>query len=91
MEPENHTLRLLKEIRDEIRDSSDKTREEIRSSSEKAEARFEVLETTLKELASQMVMLARGIKTALEHRSNVDTRLEDAERRLADLEKRVGH
>jgi hypothetical protein len=38
-----------------------------------------------------MVMLARGIKTALEHRSNVDTRLEDAERRLGDLEKRVGH
>ena len=93
-EPENHALRLLEEIRDEVRRSSDKSEvrfEKMDQRFEKMDLRFEVIELTLKDLAGQMVMLARGIKTALEHRSNVDTRLEDAERRLADLEKRVGH
>ena len=87
MEPENLTVRLLQEIRDEVRRSSDKS--EVRF--EKMDQRFEVIETSLRDLAQQMVMLARGIKTALEHRTNVDGRLDDAERRLADLEKRIGH
>ena len=87
MAPENLTVRLLQEIRDEVRRSSDKS--EVRF--EKMDQRFEVIETSLRDLAQQMVMLARGIKTALEHRTNVDGRLEDAERRLADLEKRIGH
>jgi predicted nucleic acid-binding Zn-ribbon protein len=87
MEPENLTVRLLQEIRDEVRSSSEKS--EVRF--EKMDQRAEVIETTLRDLAQQMVMLARGIKTALEHRSSVDNRLDDAERRLNDLEKRVGH
>jgi septal ring factor EnvC (AmiA/AmiB activator) len=87
MEPENHTVRLLQEIRDEVRHSSEKS--ELRF--EKMDQRAEVVETTLRDLAQQMVMLARGIKTALEHRSSVDNRLDDAERRLNELEKRVGH
>ncbi len=94
MEPENLTVRLLQEIRDEVRRSSDKSEvrfEKMDQRLEKMDQRFEVTETSLRDLAQQMVMLARGIKTALEHRTNVDGRLDDAERRLADLEKRVGH
>ena len=53
--------------------------------------RFEVIETTLRDLAQQMVMLARGIKTALETRSAVDSRLESVESRLDALEKLSGH
>ena len=50
-------------------------------------ARFEVIEATLKDLAEQMVMLARGVKTALEVRGRMD----DIERRLAEVEKRQPH
>ena len=94
MEPENHTVRLLQEIRDEVRHSSEKSElrfEKMDQRFEKMDQRAEVVETTLRDLAQQMVMLARGIKTALEHRSSVDNRLDDAERRLNELEKRVGH
>lgn len=90
-------MRLLQEIRDEIRKSSDRTDarfekmdarfEKMDARFEKYDQRFEVIETTLRDLAQQMVMLARGVKTALEHRSNVDARLDEHERRLAELEK----
>jgi hypothetical protein len=49
MEPENHTIRLLQEIRDEVRRSSDKT--EVRF--EKMDQRFEIIELTLKDLAAR--------------------------------------
>lgn len=101
MEPENLTVRLLQEIRDEVRRSSDKSEirfekmeqhfEKIDKRFERMDQRFELVETTLRDLAQQMVLLARGIKTALEHRSDVDTRLDDAERRLNELEKQPGH
>jgi chromosome segregation ATPase len=94
MEPENHTIRLLQEIRDEVRRSSDKTEvrfEKMDQHFEKMDQRSEAIETTLRDLAQQMVMLARGIKTALEHRTSVDNRLDGVEQRLSDLEKRVGH
>jgi chromosome segregation ATPase len=80
MEPDNHTIRLLQEIRDEVRRSSDRS-----------EVRFEVIETTLRELAQQMVLLARGIKTALEHRGGVESRLDSVEQRVDALEKLGGH
>ncbi len=53
MEPENLTVRLLQEIRDEVRRSSDKTA----SGFEKMDQRFEVIETTLKDLAEQTGIL----------------------------------
>ncbi len=56
MEPENLTVRLLQEIRDEVRSSSQKS--EVRF--EKMDQRAEVVETTLRDLAQQMVMLARA-------------------------------
>lgn len=83
-------MRLLQEIRDEIRKSSDRTDarfEKMDARFEKYDQRFEVIETTLRDLAQQMVMLARGVKPELEHRSNVDARLDEHERRLAELEK----
>ncbi len=59
--------------------------------SEQFGQRFEVIETTLRDLAEQMVMLARGVKTAVETRGRLDDRLEDHERRIAELEKRPPH
>jgi chromosome segregation ATPase len=108
MEPENLSIRLLQEIRDEVRRSSDKAEvrfekmdqrfekmdqrfEKMDQRFEKMDQRFETIETTLRDLAQQMVMLARGIKTALEHRGTVETRLDDAERRIDALEKLAGH
>ncbi|GMU58957.1 MAG: hypothetical protein AMXMBFR34_07200 [Myxococcaceae bacterium] len=101
MEPENLTVRLLQEIRDEIRRSSERSDERFAKMDErfekmderfaKMDQRFEVIETTLRDLAPQMVMLARGVKSALEARTGVESRLEDHERRLSDLEKRGPH
>jgi predicted nucleic acid-binding Zn-ribbon protein len=108
MEPENLTIRLLQEIRDEVRRSSDKTElrfekmdqrfekmderfQKMDQRFEKMDQRFELIETTLRDLSQQMVLLARGIKVALEHRGAVDSRLDDAERRLEALEKQGGH
>ena len=94
MEPDNHTIRLLQEIRDEVRRSSDRSEvrfEKMDQRFEKMDQRFEVIETTLRDLAQQMVMLARGIKTALETRGAVDSRLESVESRLDALEKLSGH
>jgi archaellum component FlaC len=102
MEPENLTIRLLQEIRDEVRRSSDKTEvrfekmdqrfEKMDQRFEKMDQRFEIIETTLRDLAHQMVLLARGIKTALESRPEVDGRLTEVERRVSELEaKQSGH
>lgn len=101
MEPENLTLRVLQEIRDEVRRASDKTEarfEKMDQRFEKMDQRFEqadqraaVIETTLRDLSQQMVLLARGIKTALEHRGGVDARLDSVEQRLDALEKAADH
>jgi len=87
MEPEDLTIRLLQEIRDEVRRSSDRTEvrfEKMDQRFEKMDQRSEVIETMLRDLAQQLVMLARGIKTALEHRGTTESRLDV-------LEKQSGH
>lgn len=101
METDNLTIRLLQEIRDEVRRSSDRADARFEKMDERfvkmderferSDQRMEVIETTLRDLAEQMVMLARGVKSALEHRSGVEARLESAERRLDVLEKRTDH
>lgn len=94
MEPDHLTIRLLQEIRDEVRRSSDRADarfEKMDERFEKSDQRMEVIETTLRDLAEQMVMLARGVKSALEHRSGVEARLDSAERRLDALEKNADH
>lgn len=51
--------------------------------------RFEVLETTLRDLAQQLVILGRGVKVAIEARRATDDRLDDHERRLEALEQHL--
>lgn len=98
MEPTDLTIKLLQEIRDDGR----KTRDELTrrlddqsaqfsAQSTHANARFEAIETSLRDMAQQLVMLARGIKVALESRADSDRRLEDHEQRLAVLEKQSPH
>lgn len=72
MEQDNLTVRILQEIRDEVRRASDKSEQSFARMDErfakmderfaKADERFEVIETTLKDLAEQMLFLARGIE-----------------------------
>jgi chromosome segregation ATPase len=101
MEPSEITIRVLQEIRDELRSSRAETKEELRAVREESReefrtvreefrtvnARFEVIETSLRDVAQQLVMLARGIKTALDARAEVELRFADVERRLEALEK----
>ena len=61
----------------EIRDEQRATREEMR-------------ETAIRDMAEQLVMLARGIRTALDSRSSTDARVDDLERRVSGLEGRNG-
>lgn len=94
MEPDNLTIRLLQEIRDEVRRSSDRAdarSEKMDERFARSDQRMEVIETTLRDLAEQLVLLARGVKSALEHRGGVEARLDAAERRLDALEKRADH
>jgi hypothetical protein len=98
VEPTDLTVRILQEIRDDVRGLRDEQRafreehqsfrEEHQSFREETNARFEVIETTLRDLAHQLVILARGVKTAIELRAGVEARLDDHEQRLIELEKR---
>ncbi|MDX2011809.1 MAG: hypothetical protein SFW67_16570 [Myxococcaceae bacterium] len=99
METSDLTIRVLQEIRDGIRVTNERLeRSEARAEVRHAEVtqqflvmnqRFEVIETTLRDLAEQLVMLARGVKTAVENRGLVEQRLEEHARRLAELEKKL--
>lgn len=83
MEPENLTVKLLQEIRDSAKETRDELRrfadrtdarfEQMDGRFEQMDARFAVKETALRDLSQQLVMLARGIKTALESRANVES------------------
>lgn len=48
--------------------------------------RMELIETTLRDLAEQIVMMTRGLKSAIESRARDDARLDDHERRIRELE-----
>jgi signal recognition particle GTPase len=50
--------------------------------------RFEVIETVLRDMSEQMVMQSRGIRVAIEARAQLESRVEDHERRIAGLEQR---
>jgi hypothetical protein len=102
VEPSDLTVRVLQEIREEIRglrqdqqglgtrmdDRFARMDERFDAISRENAARFEVIETTLRDLAQQLVLLARGVKAAIERRDRTDERLDDIERRLAEIEKR---
>jgi hypothetical protein len=78
------TVRILQDIREEIHG----LREEQREFREESIGRFEAIENTLRDLTEQLVMLARGVKVAIDQRSKTDDRLRKLERRVAVLEKR---
>ncbi|MFT3713346.1 MAG: hypothetical protein QM817_37295 [Archangium sp.] len=89
MEPTDLTVRILQELRDgqkaqtaEFRE----LREEMRIDRERSDQRFEIIETSLRDLAEQLVMMTRAVKVALESRATNEARLDDHERRLRALE-----
>lgn len=94
------TVKILQEMRDDIRGLREDNRAlgthldhlatDMKAGFEAANSRFEVIETSLRDLAQQMVMLSRAIKVALESRAGTEQKLDDHERRIADLERRVG-
>jgi hypothetical protein len=89
MEPTDLTVRLLQELRDgqkAMRDEMRAGRDEMREGREHSDQRFEVIETTLRDLAEQMVMMTRAVKVALESRAGTEGRLDDHEKRLRALE-----
>jgi predicted nuclease with TOPRIM domain len=81
--PPTGTVRILRDIREEVHG----LREEQREFREQSFGRFEVIEGTLKDLAEQLVKLAHGVKVAIERRSKTDDRIRKLERRVASLEK----
>ncbi|MBI4819439.1 MAG: hypothetical protein HY791_24420 [Deltaproteobacteria bacterium] len=93
METTDLTIRILQEIRDEAR----KTNQRLESLEEKVDRRFaegdarlHAVETTLRDLAEQMVMLARGIKVLIESKGSSGYRVDELEKRVSELERKVG-
>ena len=94
------TVKILEKIHEEIRGQREDHRglvsivstmsDRIETMNTTMNARFEILETTLRDLAQQLVMLTRGVKVAIEAKAANDERLTDHERRIADLEQRLG-
>jgi chromosome segregation ATPase len=97
MEPTDLTIQILKEIRDDARkhaaevnqrfEKMDQRFEKMDQRFEMQEHHFEAIETALRDMAQQLVMLARGIKTALESRAETDRRIESLEERVDKLER----
>jgi cell wall assembly regulator SMI1 len=90
--PADLTIQILKEIRGELREIKDQQRgsqEQQLAFQQQTMSRFEVIETALRDLAQQLVVLGRGVKVAIEARGRVDERLEEHERRIDALERRV--
>lgn len=92
MSAEDMTVRILQEIRDELRESREEQRafrQETTARFEASDQRFEVIETTLRDLAQQMVMHGRGIRLLLERRGGTDVRLDALESRVDVLESKI--
>jgi chromosome segregation ATPase len=86
------TVEILREIRDEVRALNGK----LDDQSQRFEARFddqnqrfEVIETVLRDLAQQLVILGRGVKTLIQQRGPAADRVDALETRIAALEPRV--
>src|SRR5262245_46411408 len=107
MEPVDLTVRILQEIRDDLRgfrtdvngrleqvdkrlEQVDKRLEHWEARAELADQRFIAIETALRDMAEQFVVLGRGIKVAIEDRARKEALLDDHERRIAELERRTG-
>ena len=79
----------LRGVRNDLRLSTAQAREDLGAFRSEANDRFELLETTLRDLAPQMVMLGRAVRVAIEGR-DTGSRLDDLDHRVADLERRAG-
>jgi chromosome segregation ATPase len=98
----DRTIRILQGIREDLQQSNreNATRfeqltmtmnerfERIDKRFEHVNQRFEVVEGVLREMSEQMVLQSRGIKVAIEARANIEKRVDDHERRIAELEQR---
>ena len=96
MSTSNLTVSVLQEIRDEVRGlraDQQATRTELTAlrsdfhdAARRADERVEVIETSLRDMAQQLVLLARGIKVAIEAKGTAEERLDVLEERVAALE-----
>lgn len=96
------TIRILEGIREDLQQSNrdnaarfekidarfEQVTATINERFEHVNQRFEVVESVLREMSEQMVMQSRGIKVAIEARTNIEKRVDDHERRIAELEQR---
>jgi len=93
------TVEILKENREEmrgLRTDNSSLRGEARESFERIDQHFvlqsqraEVMETTLRDLAQQLVVLGRGVKVLLENRHDNDSRFTGLEKRVEALEQQL--
>jgi hypothetical protein len=97
VEPADLTVKILQDIRQEIaelrRESSEQNaalRADLHSFESITVARFEVIETTLRDLAQQLVILGRGVKVAIDDRHGTAGRFDALEQRVTELERKVG-
>ena len=92
VQPSDLTV-ILQEIRDEQRGTREElhgVREDLQGLARDNAARFEAIEPTLRDLAQQLVVLARGVKVAIDDRRASTERWDDHERRIVDLERKLG-
>jgi hypothetical protein len=87
--PRDLTVEILKEIRDEMRGMR-AAQDGMRAAQDETNARLGIVETTLRDLAEQMMVLGRAVKVSIEHRKGTDRALSGHERRIERLEKRLG-
>ena len=87
------TIKVLQGIREDLQRSNRESAERFESAraeqaSSRAESnqRFEVIKTALRDVAEQLVMLSRGVKAAIDVRAGIEKRVDDHERRIAELE-----
>jgi hypothetical protein len=89
------TIQILQGIRSDLQQSNRENAERFAALQahvdrgfEQANLRFEVIETSLRDMAEQLVMQSRALKAAIESRAAVEKRLDEHEARLNDLEQR---
>jgi hypothetical protein len=100
MEPENLTLRILGErreeqrsMREEMRDMREEMRDmhrelgDVRDEQCRIHQRLEIIEGTLLETAGQLRVIARGTRVVLDAKNEHEERFEDLERRVSELER----
>jgi hypothetical protein len=93
VETSDLTVKILQEMRDELRGINtrlDAAATENAARFEASNARFEVIETTLRDLAQQLVILGRAVKVAIDDRRVSLDNWQEHERRIAELERKLG-